>query len=386
MAVLVAVGATSAWVPARAAESTQVAYTGVERVIAFADVHGAYDDLTRLLKAAGVIDAELRWSGGRTHVVSTGDLLDRGKDSRKVMDLLMRLQGEAAAAGGQLHVTLGNHEAMNLLGHVRDVAPGELEAYAAEEPAGVRERMRAEWVARNGPDSGAKFDARFPVGYFGHRVMFAPDGVYGRWLLALPVAIMIDDTLFMHGGPSAVLAGLSLPEINLRYHAALSDYLATVAPLETAGLVLPEDDFGDRATRAQERLTARRIHRPGRQGTRNRSRAPVRRGGSQPDDRSRRAQLVSRRRHVQRLRRVRCAAADPRRSRREPSGDRPHRHSRYTSRLAVRRHGHKARYGHEPGGVSRPRLRRCCSRKVPRGRFTPTRRSPRSRSPLKASI
>ena len=127
-----------------------MAYTGVERVIAFADVHGAYDDLTRLLKAAGVVDAELRWSGGRTHVVSTGDLLDRGKDSRKVMDLLMRLQGEAAAAGGQLHVTLGNHEAMNLLGHVRDVAPGELEAYAAEEPAGVRERMRAEWIARNG--------------------------------------------------------------------------------------------------------------------------------------------------------------------------------------------------------------------------------------------
>jgi hypothetical protein len=262
MAALVAIGATIAWVPARAAESTQVAYTGVARVIAFADVHGAYDDLTRLLKAAGVVDAELRWSGGRTHVVSTGDLLDRGKDSRKVMDLLMRLQGEAAAAGGQLHVTLGNHEAMNLLGHVRDVAPGELEAYAAEEPAGVRERMRAEWVARNGPDSGAKFDARFPVGYFGHRVMFAPDGVYGRWLLALPVAIMIDGTLFMHGGPSAVLAGLSLPEINLRYHAALSDYLATEAPLETAGLVLPEDDFGDRATRAQERLTARQYTDP----------------------------------------------------------------------------------------------------------------------------
>ena len=75
-------------------------------------------------------------------------------------------------------------------------------------PSGSRETVRTP-----APNS----TQRFPVGYFGHRVTFAPDGVYGRWLLALPVAIMIDDTLFMHGGPSAVLAGLSLPEINLRY-------------------------------------------------------------------------------------------------------------------------------------------------------------------------
>src|SRR5688572_28080928 len=248
--------------PARAAESTQVAYTGVERVVAFADVHGAYDDLTRLLKAIGIVDNDQHWAGGRTHLVSTGDLLDRGKDSRKVMDLLMRLQGEAAAAGGQVHVTLGNHEAMNLVGNVRDVAPGELEAYAAEEPAGVRERMRAEWIARNGPDSGAKFDQRFPVGYFGHQVALAPDGQYGRWLHALPVAIMIDDTLFMHGGPSTVLSGLSLRDINQRYHAALAEYLASAARLLAAGLVLPEDDFGQRASLAEARVPARQYPDP----------------------------------------------------------------------------------------------------------------------------
>jgi hypothetical protein len=151
---------------------------------------------------------------------------------------------------------------MNLLGHVRDVAPGEIEAYAADEPAGVRERMRAEWIVRNGPDSGGQFDERFHVGYFGHRAALAPDGVYGRWLHALPVAIMIDNTLYMHGGPSQVLAGLSLQEINLRYHAALADYLGSVAAIEAAGLVLPEDDFGKRATLAQERLAARTFDTP----------------------------------------------------------------------------------------------------------------------------
>src|SRR5262245_20365155 len=259
---LAALGLSSPVKPVVAAETEQVAFTGVERVVAFADVHGAYDDLTRLLKATGVVDDGLRWTDGRTHLVSTGDLLDRGKDSRKVMDLLMRLQGEAASAGGQLHVTLGNHEAMNLLGFLRDVAPGEIEAYAAEEPAGVREKARTDWIARNGPDSGADFDKRFVVGYFGHRALLAPDGLYGRWLHALPVAIMVNDTLFMHGGPSSVLAGLSLPEINQRYHAALAEYLASVAPLEAAGLVLPEDEFGRRAALAEQRLAARQYPTP----------------------------------------------------------------------------------------------------------------------------
>jgi hypothetical protein len=73
--------------------------------------------------------------------VSLGDLLDRGADSRKVMDLLMRLQGEAHAAGGQLHVLLGNHEAMNLLGDLRYVDAGEFAAYKDMESAAEREEV-----------------------------------------------------------------------------------------------------------------------------------------------------------------------------------------------------------------------------------------------------
>lgn len=240
----------------RASDAAQVAWPQVDRVVAFADVHGAYDELAALLRTAGVVDEQLRWSARKAHVVSLGDLLDRGADSRKVMDLLMRLQQEAVAAGGRLQVVLGNHEAMNLLGDLRDVAPGEFAAYAADEPRGLRESQRADWIARNGPDSGPDFDERFPTGYFGHRAALAPDGRYGRWLLARPVVIMIGHTLFMHGGPSALLAGKSLPEINLRYRTALTDYLGSLARLEAAGLVRPEDEFARRAELAQQRLAA----------------------------------------------------------------------------------------------------------------------------------
>ncbi len=240
----------------RAAEA-QDAFTNVERVVAFADVHGAFESLAGLLQDVGVVDAQLRWSGGRTHLVCTGDLLDRGADSRKVMDLLMRLQAEATAAGGRVHVLLGNHEAMNLLGHVRDVDHGEFAAFAADENPALRRRLSEDWVERMGAGSGASFDTRFPPGFFGHRAALAMDGHYGRWLHALPVAILIDGTLFMHGGPSAVLEGMSLVEINLRYRTALVEYHASLAPLEAAGLVLLEDRFDERASRAAERLAAR---------------------------------------------------------------------------------------------------------------------------------
>ncbi|HWE22472.1 MAG TPA: metallophosphoesterase [Myxococcales bacterium] len=237
-----------------AAAEERYSWPRVERVIAFGDVHGAYDELTRVLRSAGVTDADLRWKAGAAHVVSLGDLLDRGAGSRKAMDLLMRLQGEAAAAGGALHVVLGNHEAMNLLGDLRDTTPAELAAYAAEEPAGIRERMRAEWSARQAKEPAARFDELFPPGYFGQRAALAPDGKYGRWLLSLPVAIVIGETLFMHGGPSKVLAGLSLDQINRQYHAALSDYLRSLSELTAANLVRAEDPFAERAELAEKRL------------------------------------------------------------------------------------------------------------------------------------
>lgn len=238
------------------AQQDRYSWKGGERVIAFADVHGADEDLKQLLRSAGVVDTSLRWSAGSAHVVSLGDLLDRGAGSRKVMDLLMRLQQEAAAAGGALHVVLGNHEAMNLLGDMRYATPEELASYDTEEPTGLRDRLRDEWVAQHGQGSAAQFDARFPRGYFGHRAAFANDGQYGRWLLSLPVAVVIGDTLFMHAGPSQVLSGLSIQEINRRYHAALSDYLSALDGVTAIGLVRIEDSFAERATLAEKRLAA----------------------------------------------------------------------------------------------------------------------------------
>jgi broad specificity phosphatase PhoE len=236
------------------AAATQV--RGVERVIAFADVHGAHSELVTLLRESGVIDAAGKWSAGRTHVVSLGDLLDRGADSRQVMDLLMRLQEEARATGGGLHVVLGNHEAMNVLGDLRDVHPGEYAAYADHEVADERAQRREAWLAARGPETGAEFDRRFPPGYFGHRRALGPEGRYGRWLLSQPVAVVLNETLFLHAGPSPVLRGLSLEQLNQRYRNALDEYLRLLGELQRAGLVDPDGPFHSRPQVAGERLAA----------------------------------------------------------------------------------------------------------------------------------
>ena len=182
----------------------------VNRVIAIGDVHGAFSELVSVLQAAQVIDTQLSWIGGATHLVSLGDLLDRGPQSAKVMDLLMRLQDEAQTSGGHVHVLLGNHEVMNLTGDLRDVSAPE---FAALESMG------------------------------GHARAFSLHGHYGRWLATLPFVIRINDSLFAHGGFSSVLRSTSLEEINRRARNALLTILDEGARLREEGKLEPTGDL-----------------------------------------------------------------------------------------------------------------------------------------------
>jgi hypothetical protein len=104
-------------------------WDGVERIVAIGDLHGDYDQFVRLLRSAQLINAKDRWTGGKTHLVQTGDVPDRGPGTRRILDLLMRLEREPRKAGGYVHPLIGNHEAMNLYGDLRYVVAGEYEAF-----------------------------------------------------------------------------------------------------------------------------------------------------------------------------------------------------------------------------------------------------------------
>lgn len=210
-------------------DATPARWTTAERVVVLPDVHGAYDELVALLKATGLIGQDLKWAGGRTVAVSLGDLLDRGPGSRRVMDLLMRLQDEARASGGRLHVILGNHETMNLMGDLRYLAPEDYAAFAADETPAQREEAFAVFAAAAAaaagpaPDPGAAglavpapapdpalllaaFDQAYPQGFFARQAALESDGRYGRWLMSLPAVVVVNDTAYVHGGPSGLVA------------------------------------------------------------------------------------------------------------------------------------------------------------------------------------
>jgi hypothetical protein len=82
------------------------------RLCVVGDVHGHLAELRRALQAAALIDACGDWTGGTACLAVLGDLMDRGPDGVGVLDLLMRLQWQAEAAGGKAVTLLGNHEVL----------------------------------------------------------------------------------------------------------------------------------------------------------------------------------------------------------------------------------------------------------------------------------
>jgi len=82
------------------------------------DVHGYLDQLVAALQEQGLIDATGNWSAGTARLWFLGDFTDRGPDGIGVIDLVMRLSAEAAAAGGYCKALMGNHELL-LLGAKR---------------------------------------------------------------------------------------------------------------------------------------------------------------------------------------------------------------------------------------------------------------------------
>jgi hypothetical protein len=185
------------------------------RIVAIADIHGAYAPFVAILGKAGLIDAQQKWTGGRTTLVQTGDYTDRGADVRRVLDLLMSLERSARSGGGQATVLLGNHEVMNIVGDLRDVTPAIVLAFADDRSESRRESAWKQYEALVAARSKVRttlpnayqqtresWMAAHPPGWLEYRDALGPRGHYGRWLRGKPVAASIGGTLFKHAGLS----------------------------------------------------------------------------------------------------------------------------------------------------------------------------------------
>jgi hypothetical protein len=226
-------------------------FSGVERVVAIGDVHGAYPALVELLREAGLISADGAWTGGSSHLVMLGDMVDRGPASREALTLVMRLQSEAQRAGGQVHVVLGNHEVMNLVGDLRYASPQELAAYAGDEDPKERKHALRQFTQASLADNPdlrkihRDFERRHPRGYFGQRKAFSPDGTFGRWLLAQQIVVVINDVVFVHGGLSPLLLEHDPDEINELAMGELRGFVAAQQGLIELGVLGPQMSYAE---------------------------------------------------------------------------------------------------------------------------------------------
>ncbi|HEV2747299.1 MAG TPA: metallophosphoesterase [Allosphingosinicella sp.] len=252
-----------------------------QRIVAIGDLHGDYGAWRDIAHAAGLVDRDGHWTGRRTILVQTGDVVDRGPDSLKIIRDIRRLGSEASRAGGRVIALVGNHEAMNITGDLRYVHSGEFAAFRGPDSASLRKRYFADhhhsiseaW-RRSAPsltdrEIRAAWERSTPLGFIEHRQAWHPTGEIGAWVIRNPAAVKLDGLVFVHGGLSSAYSKLSLREINNRVGSALSNRDARdnaiindpSGPLWYRGLIRREEsDQQDEAIASAEEELAAVLH------------------------------------------------------------------------------------------------------------------------------
>ncbi|HEY6124668.1 MAG TPA: metallophosphoesterase [Steroidobacteraceae bacterium] len=166
-----------------------------------ADTHGEYEILVSMLQKQGIVGQKLEWKFARGHLVLLGDVFDRGPNHTEILWLVYQLEAEARRAGGGVHLVLGNHETMVLLGDLRYLNPKYVQTTAV-------------------------------TGVTSYSQLFDSTSVLGQWLRTLPAVLKINDLLFLHAGISPALndSQMKLAEIN----AGIRSVLGGATPADDA--------------------------------------------------------------------------------------------------------------------------------------------------------
>lgn len=141
-------------------------------VYVFGDVHGHTEVFVERLREAGLVDDGQRWAGGASTLWLMGDFTDRGPHGVEAIELAMRLQDEAEAAGGAVHAVLGNHDLLI-------AAVARFGDFAIEGSLGG---LRLGWITNGGRERDLERLTDEQV----------------SWLCWLPAVARLDSTLLVH--------------------------------------------------------------------------------------------------------------------------------------------------------------------------------------------
>ncbi|MEK9519394.1 metallophosphoesterase [Streptomyces venezuelae] len=182
-----------------AAEPAPAGGEGPGPLFVVGDVHGYLDELVAALRAQGLVDENGSWAAGNARLWFLGDFTDRGPDGIGVIDLVMRLSAEAAAAGGYCKALMGNHELL-LIGAKRF---GDTPVNSGAGTA----TFQAAWLL----NGGQKHD------------MDRLQDVHLQWMSRLDAVVREDDHLLLHSDTTAYLDyGQTIEDVNDTVHEILN--------------------------------------------------------------------------------------------------------------------------------------------------------------------
>jgi len=162
-----------------------------KRIIAVGDIHGDYQKLVDILYHAKLINKNKDWIGKDSILVQIGDLVDRGRDSKNILDLMIKLKNQAKIKGGVVNIILGNHELRNIQGFLDYTTISDIMEYG-----NIENRKK-----------------KFALNHkFGNLIRKEMDTIK-----------IIDNIIFVHAGLTKEFAALGIENINNKIREVLID-------------------------------------------------------------------------------------------------------------------------------------------------------------------
>jgi len=169
-----------------------------QRVVAIGDLHADISITREAFRLAGGTDENDNWIGGDLVIVQMGDLIGRGFEEREVLDFIFEVGNKASAAGGKVHVLIGNHE-----------------VFAA--------RLVYDWVDKKafaayegipGLELDDPYLKHLPAAHRPRGAALMPGGHYAKKLAQFPAILQLGNTIFVHGSITPIWASYGIERIN----------------------------------------------------------------------------------------------------------------------------------------------------------------------------
>jgi hypothetical protein len=191
-------GAGSGCTESDARDAPASTWPAQPRVVVIGDLHSDVQATRQAFQLAGGTDEDDAWIGGALTIVQLGDMIGRSDDERQVLDFLFDVREQAEAAGGKVHLLVGNHEVMGARVDNQAVGLNPFPGYEDLTDLDLG-NPRLQILAEHAKKRGAALMS---------------GGPYAKRFAELPTVLQLGKTVYVHGGVVPRWATYGLDKIN----------------------------------------------------------------------------------------------------------------------------------------------------------------------------